>query len=94
MFPPQLGLMGSGPVSGPTSPPAPAPTSNEPKQVEILDAMLQLASLYRAVEPDPQDKLTMERASTLLQQLLAKDQADRQQATGPGLAASPLAGGL
>lgn len=87
MYPPQLGLVGSGPVH-----PAPPGPSNQPDPVEILDAMLKLASLYRAVEPDQQDKLTMERAATLLQQLLAKDQADQGRPAGPPLA-PPLAGG-
>lgn len=90
MFPPQLGISDPGSAS---PPPASAPSGQQPDPVEILDAMLQLASLYRAVEPDQQDKLTMERAATLLQQLLAKDQADRQAPTGGPLASLPFAGG-
>lgn len=54
----------------------------EVKAVEILDAMLKLATLYQAAEADQQDKLTMQRASTLLQQLLAKDESDQQQRQG------------
>lgn len=60
-----------------------APPANEAKPTEILDAMLQLATLYRAVEPDQQDKLAMEKVSTLVQQLLAKDQADGRSAAPP-----------
>lgn len=59
------------------------PPANEAKPIEILNAMLQLATLYRAVEPDQQDKLTMEKVSTLVQQLVAKDEADQRQTAGP-----------
>jgi len=43
-----------------------------------------LANQYRAAEPDEEDKLTMEKITTLIQQLKAKDQADTEQAMGGG----------
>jgi hypothetical protein len=45
--------------------------------LELLDAMLELADLYRQVEQDQEDLLAMERVRTLLQQLKAKEQRQR-----------------
>jgi hypothetical protein len=42
--------------------------------------MLDLASQYLDVEPDEEDKLQMQKITTLLQQLLAKDQQDTDNA--------------
>lgn len=50
---------------------------SEDDAVSILEQMLQLADQYRQVEPDQEDKATMEQARTLLQNLLAKDQKDK-----------------
>lgn len=93
MLLPNAGLASAGPQLPLASPTqggmaAGAPPTNEAKPAEILDAMLQLATLYRAVEPDQQDKLAMERVSTLVQQLLAKDEADSRAAAPP----APFAG--
>lgn len=46
--------------------------------------MLDLASEYFSAEKDEEDKLNMQKVTTLLQQLLAKDQADKDQAMGGG----------
>jgi hypothetical protein len=43
---------------------------------EIVQQMLDLAKQYLDVEPDHEDKLAMQKVTTQLQQLLAKDQAD------------------
>jgi len=51
---------------------------------QILDAMLKLATLYRNVEKDPQDLLGMERVTTLIQQILANQQADQDRLMGGG----------
>lgn len=44
--------------------------------------MLNSARTYLGVEKDEEDKLLMEKITTLLQQLKAKDQADQDQAMG------------
>lgn len=77
-------LIPSGPVPGmpPQASPAGAPAGADP--VEILETMLQLATIYLHVEPDAQDKLAMTQATTQLRRILAKDQADRQRSLIPG----------
>lgn len=64
--------------------------------VSILEQMLQLADQYRQVEPDQEDKSVMEQARTLLQNLLAKDQKDKdgllQGKTSPGALRRVLGG--
>ncbi len=52
--------------------------------VEILGNMLDMANQYLGVENDEEDKLMMQKVTTLLQQLRAKDQADKDQAMGGG----------
>jgi hypothetical protein len=52
--------------------------------VAILTQMLDLANQYLQVEPDEEDKLTMQKMTTLIQTLKAKDQADTETAMGGG----------
>lgn len=49
---------------------------------EILQAMLQLAMLYRQVETDHGDVLKIEKATTLVQQILADHQGQHDQLMG------------
>jgi len=57
---------------------APAPDGGDGLKRQILDL------LRRAIQEDPdeEDKLAMEKCTSILQQLLARDQADSQQALG------------
>jgi hypothetical protein len=83
----QAMLGGLGPGGPPPSgPPGPDPSmmggppdqgGGEDDPISILQQMLDLADNYGQVEPDDEDKLLMEKARTLLQQLLAKDQKDQ-----------------
>ena len=50
--------------------------------MQVLTQILDLANQYLQVEPDEEDKLTMQKITTLIQQLKAKDQQDQEQAMG------------
>lgn len=67
MFP--LQQPGLAAAAAPTAPASPA--GGQPSAEELLNTMLELALVYRAVEKDPGDLLKMERATTLIQQVLA-----------------------
>ncbi len=76
--PPDLaGLLGGG---GP--PQGPDQGGGDEDPVAILGDMLALAQEYLGVEPDEEDKLLMQKVTTLLQQLRAKDQSDKDGALG------------
>ena len=64
-------------LGGPPAGPPEDQGGGEDNPVEILKQMLELADQYRGVEPDEEDKASMEQARTLLQQLLAKDQKEK-----------------
>jgi hypothetical protein len=73
--PPNLAALlgaGGGPQQG--------ATTQQGDPVAIVSNMLDLAQQYLQVEPDQDDKLAMQKVSTELQQLLAKDQADGDKA--------------
>jgi hypothetical protein len=76
--PPNLAaLLGAGaPGGGPDQ----GATAQQGDPVAIVSNMLDLAQQYLQVEPDQDDKLAMQKVSTELQQLLAKDQADGDKA--------------
>lgn len=73
MIPPDIlaGLAGGPPDQGQD----PSQGSGDP--LDILSQMLDLADQYRSAEPDEEDRLEMEKARTLLQNLLAKDQKEQ-----------------
>ena len=50
----------------------------------LIDQILALAEQYLQVEPDEEDKFTMEKLKSTLQQYLAKDQADSEKLLGGG----------
>lgn len=56
--------------------------SPEDQPIDLLKQMIDLAKSYLDVEPDEEDKATMTKVLQLLQQYLAKDQADAQAAMG------------
>ena len=80
-------LQGGGGETG-MMPPASAPPTNggggEDEPIAILKEMLRLAHQYLEVEPDEEDKATMEAVSTMLQKYLAKDQQDAEKLMGGG----------
>jgi hypothetical protein len=62
------------------APPAmPEPPESSESPSDVIREMLQLADLYRTVEQDDEDLLTMEKARTLLQQLLAAQQKQQDE---------------
>lgn len=72
-----------GPPPGMGGPPPPDPGgggSPEDKPVDILKQMIELAQNYMQAEPDEEDKATMAKVLANLQQYLAKDQQERDQA--------------
>jgi hypothetical protein len=71
-----LGAGGGAPGGGPQQ----GATTQQGDPVAIVSNMLDLAQQYLQVEPDQDDKLAMQKVSTELQQLLAKDQADGDKA--------------
>lgn len=71
--PPDLAAMLGG---GPQQAPPATGDQGQGDPVAIVSNMLDLASQYLQVEPDEEDKLLMQKVTTQLQQLLAKDQAD------------------
>lgn len=60
--------------------PAPAPGGEGQDSIEIVGQMLDLGKQYLDVEPDQEDLLLMQKILTQLQQVLAKDQSDADQA--------------
>lgn len=69
--------------------PAPAAPGGEPAEgggdsVALLDEALGLIRQAIEVEPDDEDKLTLEKATTLLQQVKASNQKLTDQAMGAG----------
>lgn len=72
-----LAQMGGPPDAGGPPPGGPDDESTEQGAIDILKQMLELADQYRGVEPDEEDKASMEQARTLLQNLLAKDQKEK-----------------
>lgn len=69
--------LGQGAPQGP-----PGQGGPEDQPVDLLKQMIDLAKSYLDVEPDEEDKATMTKVLQLLQQYLAKDQADQQAAMG------------
>jgi hypothetical protein len=53
-----------------------APEEEAADPSDLLRQILDLAAQYRDVEPDEEDKLAIEQATTLIQKLLAKQQKD------------------
>lgn len=67
---------------GPFGEPLPYPEDQQQSgggPAEIIRAMLQSADQYRQVETDDEDLLAMEKARTLLQQLLANQQKQQDE---------------
>src|SRR4051812_27877810 len=64
-------LGGAGAGGGPPPGPDQGPGGGDP--VAVLGQILDLANQYLQVEPDEEDKLTMQKITTLIQQLKAKD---------------------
>jgi hypothetical protein len=87
--PPDLAsLLGAGAASANPTPDAPPTQQGDPPS--IVSNMLDLASQYLQVEPDHEDKLIMQKITTQLQQLLAKDQSDADNAMSGNLNARTL----
>jgi hypothetical protein len=72
-----LSQMGGPPPQDQGAPPDDTGGGGEDDSVSILQQMLELADHYRQVQPDEEDKASMEQARTLLQSLLAKDQKEK-----------------
>ena len=76
-----LGGLGGGPPQGPGGGPSEPPQGGS-DPVAILTGILDQCNQYLQVEPDEEDKLTMQKITTLIQQLKAKDQQDQDAAMG------------
>jgi hypothetical protein len=63
----------------PGAPPASYPEESE-DPTDLLRQILDLAAEYREVEPDEEDRLAIERVTTLVQQLIARNQKESDQA--------------
>jgi hypothetical protein len=68
--PPELAAL----LGGGGDPAEAEPAPSDPP--DILRQMLELASDYRSVEEDDEDLLSIEKVTTLIQQLLAKQQKE------------------
>jgi len=79
---PDLGALLGGAGAG--GGPAPDQGGGDADPVLILTQMMDLANKYGGVERDEEDKLTMQKIMTMIQQLKAKDQADQEAALGGG----------
>lgn len=86
---PLLAMLGGGEPQGPP-PEEQQQGGPEDEPISLLKQMLQLAAQYLQVEPDEEDKATMAKVQATLQQYLAKDQADAQQALGGNPAISRI----
>lgn len=76
------GLGGLAAMLGGQAPPPGPQQGGEEGPIQILKKMLALADQYRSAEPDEGDKAVVAKIVPLLQQLLAKDQADRDKLLG------------
>ena len=82
-----LGAFTSGHMMPPPGMPASIPHPEqggdaEAQPIDLLKQMIDLAKQYVDVEPDEEDKATMTKVLSTLQQYLAKDQADRAKLLG------------
>lgn len=74
-MPPELMALLGGGNSAPSAPESSGGSEDEP--ISLLNQMIDSAKRYLDVEPDEEDKATMTKILSQLQQYLAKDQADQ-----------------
>lgn len=79
-------LAGGGPAAGaaPADLPSGPPDAPSGSPEDLLRTILELATEYRDVETDEQDRLKIEKVTTLVQQILADRQAASDNAIGGG----------
>lgn len=80
--PPAGAPVAQGPPPGPPQGPQGGGSPAEGPALQVLKQMIQLAHQYMQVEPDQEDKATMAKVLMMLQQYLAKDQADQDNMMG------------
>lgn len=76
-----LAQLGGGPSQGAPDQGAP-PQGGADQPLALMKQIVDLCQQYLQVEPDEEDKLQGSKLLQLAQQLLAKDQQDRDQAMG------------
>jgi hypothetical protein len=83
--PPDMGAGGQPPVDIGMPPEAAPPGGGEESgPVEVLKQALDMVKQAISAEPDEQDKLTLEQATTLIQKVLANNEKLADQAIGAG----------
>lgn len=67
-------IIGAGGGAG--ADPSVPPQQDSPDPNDLLQQILDIAAQYKQVEDDPQDLLTVEKVTTLVQQLIAANQKE------------------